>query len=194
MENIKELVKKMRLSNIHQVLVKYLFENSDKEFTTSQMADYWRIPKPTCWGDLDCLAKKGIIKYREEGIVRYYTYNAEFVFDGTKTPQPDPKTIESLIRSLPNKPMKLKKEKKSGEPEVKGPGIIASVLEFITESKNGITKEEIGDRLALRFPDKDKATMIKTLNCQIYGNQPVRMERERKITFIIKDGKYKKKK
>lgn len=72
----------------------------------------------------------------------------------------------------------------------KAPGVIASILEFITGSK-GETKETIIAKLAKRFPDRNADDMAKTVNCQIGGKQrPLRMEAEKKVKLTIteKDG------
>lgn len=86
--------------------------------------------------------------------------------------------------------------KKPGKPAIKkaggknGPGVIASILEFISKSKS-ITITKIHEKLTARFADRDADAMMKTIKAQIAGKKsPCRMEREKKVTFEIKDGKY----
>ena len=64
----------------------------------------------------------------------------------------------------------------------KGPGIIASILEFVTEH-GPITKEDIVKRLEKRFPDRDTVAMGKTVQCQL----PKRMSKEKKVNIVKTD-------
>lgn len=80
--------------------------------------------------------------------------------------------------------------KKSAAPKkdkpAKGPGVLASILEFI--QKGPITKEKILKQLEKRFPDRESEAMAKTINAQIGGKKsPCRMEKERKVKFVISD-------
>jgi len=69
-----------------------------------------------------------------------------------------------------------------------GPGIIASIYEFI--SHGPVSKEEIVEKLKERFPDRDLDKMAKTVTAQVSGKKPCRMERERGVLFITdNDGK-----
>jgi len=83
------------------------------------------------------------------------------------------------------KPIKKKKKAQSG------PGVIASILEFIQESKEGISKVQIAEKLAERFPDRDAKSMMKTVNAQIGGKKsPCRMEKEKGVVFNIDEDLY----
>lgn len=77
------------------------------------------------------------------------------------------------------KPRK-KKDPKTGAPPAKKdaprkagapgqPGVIASIIEFLAKAsdKKPLTKKMIGEKLAKRFPEKDIAGMMKTVNVQV---------------------------
>jgi len=71
--------------------------------------------------------------------------------------------------------------KKAGGPE--GPGVIGSIQEFITGAgKAGIDKDGILEKLAARFPDRDKTAMSKTIQAQL----PNRMAKEKGIKINTK--------
>jgi hypothetical protein len=85
------------------------------------------------------------------------------------------------------KPIKKEKKKKVES----GPGIIASILEFIQEANEGISKVQIAEKLAKRFPDRDANSMMKTVNAQIGGKKsPRRMEKEKNVIFNIDEDLY----
>lgn len=102
--------------------------------------------------------------------------------------EPEP---EEAPASKPEKKKQAAGGKKKGGKD-SGPGVIASILEFITKSgKKGITKEEIGEKLTARFPERESVAMMKTINAQIGGKKsPTRMEREKAVEFAIKNDKY----
>ena len=81
-----------------------------------------------------------------------------------------------------------KAEKKAKKDEPKGPGVIASILEFVTKAgKKGISKESILTKLTTRFPERVSEGMSKTINVQL----PVRMSRERKVKIVkLDNGKF----
>lgn len=91
-----------------------------------------------------------------------------------------------------DKPVEKEKSKQTIKKGVKeGVGVIASILEFISASKKGITILEIHKGLIARFADRDEEAMLKTIKAQISGKKsPCRMEKEKKVTFEIQDGKY----
>jgi hypothetical protein len=76
---------------------------------------------------------------------------------------------------------------KAAEPEAKpevskqspfqGVGIIATIVSLVesADKKTGITKEQILDALAVKFPERDKARMGKTVQVQV----PARITKER---------------
>lgn len=81
----------------------------------------------------------------------------------------------------PKKKAKAKKEK------AKGPGVIASIVEFIENSKKGITKDQIVDKLAKRFPDRKPESMKNTVNVQV----PNKLKTDKDITVVRDDkGRY----
>lgn len=124
-----------------------------------------------------------------------------------------PETVELLVflgANLPEapKPEEKKKEakadgekgnadkkpatsKQEGKKKNEEPGVIASILEFIQGSKNGIDIDGICKKLEDRFPDRNAESMKKTVKAQIGGKKsPTRMEREKKVKFKITNGSY----
>lgn len=93
----------------------------------------------------------------------------------TKT---DTAAKDSNSASTKKKAPEKKKEKKVG--------VIATIFNTIAGSKNGVTKAQILAKLKKAFPDRNEASMAKTINAQIGSSKrPVRMEREKNVTFII---------
>lgn len=89
------------------------------------------------------------------------------------------------------KAVPVKAQKKATVKKDSGPGVIASILEFIQEAKAGISVTQIAEKLAKRFPDKQADSMFKTVKAQIGGKKsPTRMEKEKGVKFAIKDGLY----
>ncbi|MFA6335809.1 MAG: hypothetical protein WCX48_09735 [Bacteroidales bacterium] len=76
---------------------------------------------------------------------------------------------------------KKKSAGKTGKPEKKGPGVIESILEFVTKAgEKGVSKKAILAKLVARFPERAVDGMSKTINVQL----PKRMSRERKIKIV----------
>lgn len=109
-----------------------------------------------------------------------------------------PKGKESKDDSKPD----AKKDKKSGdktEPKAKpdpkpkskpkGPGVIATIYESIENSKkgkDGITFEQILTTLVKKIKGREKDSMNATIKAQIGSSKrPLRMEREKKVTFEV---------
>jgi hypothetical protein len=93
------------------------------------------------------------------------------------------------------KPAKTEKKEKTAKiakpVKEKGPGVILSILEIIRENQP-ISKEDIAKKLAKRFPDREEKSLCATINAQIGGKSPTRMEKEKNIVFkMTKDGEYK---
>lgn len=79
------------------------------------------------------------------------------------------------------KKVSKKQVKKSEKKAVKKePGVIASILEFISD--HPCSKERILEKLKKRFPDRDADGMAKTIQAQL----PNRMSREKHVK-IVKD-------
>ena len=75
----------------------------------------------------------------------------------------------------------------------KGPGVIASILEFITDKP--ITESQILEKLVKRFPERTGDAMTKTIRIQIGSKaRPTRMEKERNVSFLIGEKEVKGKK
>jgi hypothetical protein len=109
---------------------------------------------------------------------------------GSKTPSKE--ELEKVAGELgvgmdatAKKPAKLSGKTSKKSDEKKGPGVIESILEFVTKAgEKGITKTAILKKLELRFPDRASEGMSKTINVQL----PKRMSRERKIKIVKLEG------
>jgi hypothetical protein len=91
-------------------------------------------------------------------------------------------------------PVKKAPEKKAAPKKAKKVGVIASILEFIEKAPaKGINNEQILAKLVKRFPDKAEDSMRNTIRAQVMGGKrPVRMEKEKNVTFnIVVDDKKK---
>lgn len=86
---------------------------------------------------------------------------------------------------------KAKKETKKKAKKPAGPGVIQTILDYIT-AKGPVTKKQILAHLVRKFPDREQEAMKKTVNVQLGGQKrPSRMEREKDVTFDIDDkGKF----
>lgn len=77
--------------------------------------------------------------------------------------------------------------------EPKKPGVIASILEVITNAKAPVSDADILAELVVRFPDRTAEAMLKTIKAQLGGkNQPLRMEDEKKVAFTLTNSKVEK--
>lgn len=70
------------------------------------------------------------------------------------------------------------------EKKEKEPGVIKTILNLIKSGE--VTEEMIINSLVVKFPQKAKESMSKTVRAQLGGKlRPVRMEKENNITFKI---------
>jgi hypothetical protein len=100
--------------------------------------------------------------------------------------------VKKVKPAKAEKTEKAKKEPKA-KTESKGPGVIASIFEFVQAGP--VKESDIVKQLVKRFPERTEDSMTKTVKAQIGSNkQPVRMEREKNVTFnIVTDEKTKEK-
>ena len=72
-----------------------------------------------------------------------------------------------------------KLSKKEQRQRAKGPGVIASIVEYLqaATATKPITKDKMCARLAKRFPERSPDAMMKTINCQV----PTRIVNEKQI-------------
>jgi hypothetical protein len=70
----------------------------------------------------------------------------------------------------------------------KGPGVIASIVEFLqaASAKSALSKEALLGKLAKRFPDRSPDCMAKTINAQVPG----RLRKERELDVQKNDDGY----
>lgn len=81
---------------------------------------------------------------------------------------------------------KGKKIEKAGDG--KGPGVIGSIVEFLTAAseEKPISKDQILKKLEGRFPDRPAESMKRTINVQI----PARIQKEKKVVVKKNDKGY----
>lgn len=83
--------------------------------------------------------------------------------------------------------------KKKGPPKKAGgqggPGIIASIVEFLQDAteKKPVSKSDILDKLCERFPDHERASMQKTVNVQVPNR--IKADKGLDVRSAEKDGK-----
>lgn len=103
-----------------------------------------------------------------------------------KDEKKDKKAAAKAEETTPKKAAAKDKAPKKEKAD-KGPGVIETILNII-EKDGPIAIEKIIEKLAKRFPDRDAEKMTKTVRVQVGGKkQPTRMERERKVKFVIDD-------
>ena len=95
--------------------------------------------------------------------------------ESTEDPEP-PAEKESAKEKI--KPV-TKKKAGPKKASTTGPGVIASILEFVTEF-GPITKDEVVSKLSERFKDRDPVAMAKTVQAQL----PKRMSKEKGINIV----------
>lgn len=84
-----------------------------------------------------------------------------------------------------------KNAQKAKTPKVKKVGVIQTIFNSIEAGP--VTQAVILKKLVKAFPDKAEASMQNTIKAQIGSKKrPVRMEREKKITFVIVEAEGKK--
>jgi hypothetical protein len=110
------------------------------------------------------------------------------LFKGFKTKDfPTVKKLKKgMIDFLEPAPAPAKKEKKASEK--KGTGVIAYIAKLIesADSKKGISKEEMLQKLTKEFPNRAPASMKNTINVQV----PNRMSRERFKIKKLENGNF----
>ena len=115
--------------------------------------------------------------------------------DKEKTPDKDKLTKDQLKKAA-EKGKTAAKSPATDKPEkTKSPkkvGVIATIIKAI--SKKPKTKKQILARLVKRFPDREEAKMMKTINVQV----PSRLRKDKELNiqktdkgYIIKNGKWK---
>jgi len=82
----------------------------------------------------------------------------------------------------PVKREKVKKERKAGGKRGPGPGIIATIFEFVSKAtaKSPVKKDDILAHLKEKFPEREEKSMSATINVQLPG----RMAREKNINIV----------
>lgn len=150
--------------------------------TEEEFKQYFEIPEEAVSGEF-----KKNEEFTPSSIVQFMNTeeSAEFV-EGAVKPAKEEKTAKGKGKTA-KKPAEEKEpaeEKKPAEP--KKPGVIASILEVIQNSKTPVSETQILAELVKRFPDKEAASMHKTIKAQLGGKeQPLRMESEKNVKFAL---------
>ncbi len=98
-------------------------------------------------------------------------------------PVPEPVAAPAKAGKVKKDPAAPKPAKAASQPRPEGPGVIASIQEFLTASgKAGITVDGIVEKLVVRFPSKLPASLKSTVKAQI----PSRMMKEKGIKIGTK--------
>ena len=100
-------------------------------------------------------------------------------------PEPADEELEAVEDEVPKKDTKPKAKAKAKAKKPKGPGVIASVLEFLSAAskKKPISKKQIVAKLAKRFPDREAESMAKTVNVQVGS----RIAKEKNVKVVKND-------
>lgn len=150
--------------------------------TEEEFKQYFEIPEEAVSGEF-----KKNEEFTPSSIVQFMNTeeSAEFV-EGAVKPAKEEKAAKGKGKTA-KKPAEEKEpaeEKKPAEP--KKPGVIASILEVIQNSKTPVSETQILAELVKRFPDKEAASMHKTIKAQLGGKeQPLRMESEKNVKFAL---------
>jgi hypothetical protein len=92
--------------------------------------------------------------------------------------QIEPKAAEKPVKGEKTEPVKEKK--------AKGPGVIATIAKAIEDAgENGVSKDEILEKLVATFPERDAGAMKNTINVQV----PTRISKE-KFKVGSENGRY----
>lgn len=76
------------------------------------------------------------------------------------------------------------KKEETKKPAVKKVGVIATIFNAISAKE--VTEAQILAKLKKSFPEKVDTSMMNTIRAQIGSNKrPVRMEKEKNVTFVI---------
>ena len=154
--------------------------------TEEEFKQYFEIPEEAASGEF-----KKNEEFTPSSIVQFMNTeeSAEFV-EGAEKPAKEEKPAKGKGKAA-KKPATEEpateeptEEKKPAEP--KKPGVIASILEVIQNSKTPVSETQILAELVKRFPDKESASMHKTIKAQLGGKeQPLRMESEKNVKFAL---------
>ena len=153
--------------------------------TEEEFKQYFEIPEEAVSGEF-----KKNEEFTPSSIVQFMNAeeSAEFV-EGAEKPAKEEKAAKGKGKTA-KKPTAKKPaaEKPAAEKpaEPKKPGVIASILEVIQNSETPVSETQILAELVKRFPDKESASMHKTIKAQLGGKeQPLRMESEKNVKFAL---------
>ena len=164
--------------------------------TEEEFKQYFEIPEEAVSGEF-----KKNEEFTPSSIVQFMNTeeSAEFV-EGAEKPAKEekpakgkgkaakkPTTEESATEESATEESATEKPTEEKNPaEPKKPGVIASILEVIQNSKTPVSETQILAELVKRFPDKESASMHKTIKAQLGGKeQPLRMESEKNVKFAL---------
>jgi len=93
---------------------------------------------------------------------------------------------EKKVKEVKKEADKKKIEKKEKKKQNKNPGVIATIVTILSETKKGVTIDEIVARLTKAFPERNPEGMKKTVKVQIGG----RIKKEKGLNVSKDDDKY----
>jgi hypothetical protein len=143
------------------------FKGAKKLAELKTLAEEWE-----CFADLDLDKYKGLSGPRE--------LRADMLgcLPDDVREQVEPKAAEKPVKGEKTEPVKEKK--------AKGPGVIATIAKAIEDAgENGVSKDEILEKLVATFPERDAGAMKKTINVQV----PTRISKE-KFKVGSENGRY----
>ena len=149
--------------------------------TEEEFKQYFEIPEEAVSGEF-----KKNEEFTPSSIVQFMNAeeSAEFVEGAEKPAKEEKPKAKGKAAKKPTEPKAEKTEKAPAEP--KKPGVIASILEVIQNSETPVSETQILAELVKRFPDKESASMHKTIKAQLGGKeQPLRMESEKNVKFAL---------
>ena len=105
-----------------------------------------------------------------------------------KTTTKAPKVAKQRGTSAAKAPAATKPAKGAKTTEPKGPGVIASMIEYLqaATAAKPITKKVLLAKLAARFPDREETALYRTINCQL----PSRLVKEKKLAIKKNENGY----
>lgn len=148
--------------------------------TEEDFRQYFEIPEEAVAGEF-----KKSEEFTVDSIVQFMNAeeSAEFV-EGAEAPKTEKPKAKGKAAKKSEAPKAEKTEKAPAEP--KKPGVIASILEVIQTSETPVSEAKILEELVKRFPEKESASMHKTIKAQLGGKeQPLRMEGEKNVKFVL---------
>jgi len=180
-----------KLNETAQAIVTIL-DKSSEPMTAKQVAASLGLTVPRTVSNLNKLKEMNIVEQDKDGNKHYF-----LILNTDNSMSEEKKDVGVEVNEKAESAKEVKKTKAKKEPKEKkekkpkGPGVIASILEVITNAeKPGVAQSDILAELKKRFPEKVEKSMINTIRAQIGSNKrPLRMEKEKGVEFEITENK-----